>query len=73
MTEPSPSQPVPGPSRPGPRPGDAAAAPDRAGQPAAQATDLFADLAERPIAEHVAVFETEHARLERELGTIDQL
>jgi hypothetical protein len=35
--------------------------------------DPFADLPERPVAEHVAVFETEHARLERELGTIDQL
>ncbi|HET6394389.1 MAG TPA: hypothetical protein VFG13_16315 [Blastococcus sp.] len=46
-------------------------------QPAAegapQPQDPFADLAGRPIAEHVAVFETEHARLERELGTIDQL
>jgi len=45
-------------------------------QPAAEGTpqqDPFADLAGRPIAEHVAVFETEHARLERELGTIDQL
>jgi hypothetical protein len=77
MTEPSPSRPVPGPPRPGPRPGDAAAAPvpatEPAPQPAAGAMDPFADLAERPIAEHVAVFETEHARLERELGTIDQL
>ena len=33
----------------------------------------FAGLAERPVAEHVAAFEAEHARLERELGTIDQL
>jgi hypothetical protein len=69
MTEPSPSRPVPGPPRPGPRPGDAAAPQ----APAAGAEDPFADLADRPIAEHVAVFETEHARLERELGTIDQL
>jgi hypothetical protein len=77
MTEPSPSRPVPGPPRPGLRPGDAAAAPvpatEPAPEPAAGAMDPFADLAERPIAEHVAVFETEHARLERELGTIDQL
>jgi hypothetical protein len=72
MTEPSPSRPVPGPPRPGPRP-DVAAAPDAAAERRAAATDPFADLAERPIAEHVAVFETEHARLERELGTIDQL
>ncbi len=35
--------------------------------------DRFADLADRPVAEHIAVFEDEHARLERELGTIDQL
>jgi hypothetical protein len=33
----------------------------------------FADLDQRPVAEHVAVFEAEHARLQRELGTIDQL
>ncbi len=71
MTEPSPSRPVPGPPRPGPRPGDGPAP-----APAVGAEDRLADLADladRPIAEHVAVFETEHARLERELGTIDQL
>jgi hypothetical protein len=33
----------------------------------------FADLEQRPVAEHVAVFEAEHDRLQRELGTIDQL
>jgi hypothetical protein len=33
----------------------------------------FADLDRRPVTEHVAVFEAEHARLQRELGTIDQL
>jgi hypothetical protein len=33
----------------------------------------FADLGQRPVAEHVAVFEAEHDRLQRELGTIDQL
>jgi hypothetical protein len=69
MIEPSPSRPVPGPPRPGPRPGEAAAAP----APAVGAEGPFGDLADRPHAEHVAVFETEHARLERELGTIDQL
>jgi hypothetical protein len=42
-------------------------------EPTAEVQDPFADLPERPVAEHVAVFETEHARLERELGTIDQL
>ena len=36
-------------------------------------SDRFADLDERPVAEHVGVFETEHDRLQRELGTIDQL
>ncbi|MGY5883317.1 hypothetical protein [Modestobacter lacusdianchii] len=33
----------------------------------------FADLAARPVAEHVAVFEAEHDRLQRELSTVDQL
>jgi hypothetical protein len=33
----------------------------------------FAGLAERPVAEHVAVYEAEHERLQRELSTIDQL
>ena len=33
----------------------------------------FADLAQRPVVEHVAVFEAEHARLQRELGAIDAL
>ncbi|SFF81464.1 hypothetical protein [Blastococcus tunisiensis] len=41
--------------------------------PGTAAVDAFGDLGGRPIAEHVAVFEAEHARLERELGTIDQL
>ncbi len=69
MSEPSPSRPVPGPARPGPRPGGPAAAPVTAGP----AEDPFAELAERLLADHVAAFETEHARLERELGTIDRL
>ncbi|SOD97221.1 hypothetical protein [Blastococcus haudaquaticus] len=76
MTEPTPPSPVPGPPRPGPRPGEAAAAPGPLAptqDPAAPAQDPFAGLDERPVAEHVAVYETEHARLERELGTIDQL
>jgi hypothetical protein len=33
----------------------------------------YADLAGRPVAEHVAVYEAEHERLQRELSTIDQL
>jgi hypothetical protein len=35
--------------------------------------EAFAGLADRPVAEHVAVFEAEHDRLQRELSTIDQL
>ena len=60
MTEPSPQRPVPGPPRPGP----AAEEPD---------ADAFGDLDERPVADHVAIFEAEHARLRDELSTIDQL
>jgi hypothetical protein len=70
MSEPSPLRPVPGPPRPGPRPGESAPA---VPGPATAAEDPFADLPERPLVDHVAVFETEHARLERELGTIDRL
>jgi hypothetical protein len=77
MTEPSSSRPVPGPPRPGPQPRETADDGGPSTQPAAEGNtppeEPFADLAERPIAEHVAVFEAEHARLERELGTIDQL
>jgi hypothetical protein len=67
MTEPSPSRPVPGPPRPvnGPAPDDRT--------PESAAGPSFAGLDERPVAEHVAVFEAEHSRLQRELGTIDQL
>jgi hypothetical protein len=43
----------------------------------APATDFtenrYADLDRRPVAEHVDVFEDVHGRLQRELGTIDQL
>jgi hypothetical protein len=35
--------------------------------------DAFGDLDARPVGEHVAVFEAEHDRLQRELATIDQL
>lgn len=80
MTDPSAQRPVPGPPRPGPVPpvtpasappgGDAA--PERAGTPSVGPGPL-ADLDRRPVAEHVAVFEAEHERLQRELGTIDPL
>lgn len=76
MTEPSAPRPVPGPPHSaaghGPRsasPAPAAPAPDSAGS----GGDHSADLDDRPVSEHVAVFEAEHARLERELGTIDRL
>ena len=67
MTEPSPSRPVPGPPR-----SAAGSVPD-APAPETGAAECFADLDQQPVAEHVAVFEAEHARLQRELGTIDQL
>jgi hypothetical protein len=84
MTEPSRPRPVPGPPRPGPRPpGGAVPVPGAGpGVPAEQDATAgaepreaapFADLEQRPVAEHVAVFEAEHARLLRELATIDQL
>lgn len=57
MTEQHPDAPVPGP----PADGD---------EPSARP---FAELEQRPVAEHVAVFETEHARLQQELSSIDQL
>ena len=66
MTDPSSARPLPGPPRPGPA--DASdPADDHSDEPS------FENLAERPVSEHVAVFEDEHARLQRELGTIDQL
>jgi hypothetical protein len=74
MTEPTSSRPVPGPPRPGP--GPVPAEPSVPSDPRGAATeteDPFADLEGRPVAEHVDVFEAEHARLERELGTIDRL
>jgi hypothetical protein len=55
---------VPGPPR------SATAPPGEHAEPVA---DPFAGLADRPVAEHVAVFEAEHDRLRRELSTIDQL
>ena len=55
-------------TEPGPRPAEEPSAPADA-----DTGRRFAGLAERPVAEHVAVFEDEHERLKRELGTIDQL
>ena len=54
-------------SEPSPAPaGDDPAAPT-------DAEGRFDDLDQRPVSEHVAVFEAEQDRLQRELGTIDQL
>jgi hypothetical protein len=68
MTEPSPTRPVPAPPRPAPTPPEASPAPE-----AERDEERFAGLDEQPVTEHVAVFEAEHSRLQRELGTIDQL
>ena len=86
MTEPNPPRPVPGPPRPGPwggqspGPGATEAGAGTVDTVGTQTTDAgaeqaapFVGLDQRPVAEHVAVFEAEHARLQRELGTIDQL
>jgi hypothetical protein len=70
MTDPSVPRPLPGPPRPGPG-SEIAPEPDRALD--AARSDPFAGLDGLPVPEHVAVYEAEHARLERELGTIDRL
>jgi hypothetical protein len=54
-------------------PGTRAEEPTPAGTEQEAARDRFAGLAERPVAEHVEAFEDEHGRLQRELGTIDEL
>jgi hypothetical protein len=72
MTEPSSARPLPGPPRPGPAAANSAATPDGPAEAPPGGTS-FEDLGQRPVSEHVGVFEEEHARLQRELGTIDQL
>jgi hypothetical protein len=81
VTDPAPQRPVPGPPRPvpGPVPGRPVAPAQDAGDALSTEasgdpeTSPFAGLADRPVAEHVAVYEAEHERLQRELSTIDQL
>ncbi len=89
MTEPSRPRPVPGPPQPGGtlapiggavRPAEPgavpAASPEAAPAPAptpAPALTPLAGLDRRPVTEHVAAFEAEYQRLERELATIDRL
>lgn len=81
MTEPSSSRPVPGPARPvpgadgsGPASSSPATSSPASSSPARAAQgERFAALADRPVAEHVEVFEAEHDRLQAELGTIDRI
>lgn len=70
MTEPNRPDPVPAPPRAEDRADEDRAAED--GTTPSEETP-FADLEQRPVSEHVDVFEAEHGRLQRELGTIDQL
>jgi hypothetical protein len=77
VSQPDQPRPVPGPSvlRPS-APAAATARPVVPGPPASVPSpgpSPFAGLSERPVSEHVAVFEAEHDRLQRELATIDQL
>ena len=73
MTDPAQPRPVPGPPRAVPGPPAPLAADGTGAAPAVPAASPFAGLADRPVAEHVAVYEAEHERLQRELSTIDQL
>ena len=82
MTDPSRPRPAPGPPRPGGAPradaagsaGPGAVPPPVSADPDGRgATGVLEGLGRRPVAEHVAVFEAEHDRLQRELATIDQL
>jgi len=70
---PGPPRPVPGPPRPAVDPSAGPASADATGPVPRPPAERFAGLAERPVAEHVAVFEAEHDRLQRELSTVDQL
>jgi hypothetical protein len=64
VSQPDQARPVPGPPR-------VLGVPPA--EPGVDASQALAGLADRPVAEHVAVFEAEHDRLRRELSTIDQL
>jgi hypothetical protein len=69
MTEQDRTAPVPGPP-----PGAAPQSPaEPQGSPAGEDQQRFADVDSRPVAEHVAVFDAEHARLQQQLSSIDQL
>lgn len=72
MTESAP--PVPG-ARPGPRPGPGPGPSvlDHASTTPVSDPALAEQLRGLPVAEHAAVFAAEHARLQQQLATIDQL
>jgi|tagenome__1003787_1003787.scaffolds.fasta_scaffold20474339_3 hypothetical protein len=72
VTDPAQPRPVPGPPRPVPGPATHRAA-DAETAAASSGISPFAGLADRPVADHVAIYEAEHERLQRELSTIDQL
>jgi hypothetical protein len=82
VSDPDRPRPVPGPPRPA-APGHPGGPVHSGGavhsggvEPATDApatASPFHDLADRPVTEHVGVFEAEHDRLRRELSTIDQL
>jgi len=72
VTEPAQPRPVPGPPRAVPGPA-APRATDAGTALTAPEVSPFTGLAERPVADHVAVYEAEHERLQRELSTIDRL
>lgn len=72
MTEPHRPAPGPEPHRPAAEEGPSAGG-GRGTGGSAVGRELRAALAGRSTAEHVAAFEAEHARLRRELGTIDRL
>jgi hypothetical protein len=78
MTESSPSRPVPGPPPFAPaaeRTEDARppAAADTGREPSGEGAEPFAELDQVPVADHVAIFEVEHSRLQDELSTIDEV
>jgi hypothetical protein len=61
-------------SSPGTSPVPGTAATAGAGQSSVdEVLASLAGLEEQPVADHVAVFEAEHDRLQRELSTIDRL
>ena len=89
MTEQGPARPLPGPPLPRPVHSDGSPDAHSTGKAPLKEAPLgeaslpvavdrpdgtsFGELEQRPVSEHVGVFEAEHARLQRELGTIDSV